>query len=228
MKRISTVIILIIALVANSISPTNAQEQLRADAVNVFFDPDFPLPAGQTLKSYYEGKKFRFLYREIIPVAVSSDTYFMIAGANSGHPDFYGGVQQYKDGSKYAIFSAWDVNSDGTCWTCLPGTAAPENQVSIWAKGSRNDDKLAAKAVDRAIAAISAGIGSTVNLLDVPAVVIGGGMGERFFSDRQAQFESETAKHLFRKEAPPALLATELGDDGGALGAALLALAGSN
>ena len=137
MKRISTVIILIIALVANSISPTNAQEQLRADAVNVFFDPDFPLPAGQTLKSYYEGKKFRFLYREIIPVAVSSDTYFMIAGANSGHPDFYGGVQQYKDGSKYAIFSAWDVNSDGTCWTCLPGTAAPENQVSIWAKGSR-------------------------------------------------------------------------------------------
>jgi glucokinase len=98
----------------------------------------------------------------------------------------------------------------------------------IWAKGIRNDDKLAAKAVDRAIAAISAGIGSAVNLLDVPAVVIGGGMGERFFSDRQAEFESETAKHLFRKEAPPALLATELGDDGGALGAALLALAGSS
>lgn len=98
----------------------------------------------------------------------------------------------------------------------------------IWAKGIRNDDKLAAKAVNRAIAAIAAGIGSTVNLLDVPAVVIGGGMGERFFSDRQAEFESETAKHLFRKEAPPALLATELGDDGGALGAALLALAGSN
>ena len=49
---------------------------------------------------------------------------------------------------------------------------------------------LRAKAVDRAIAAIAAGIGSTVNLLDVPAVVIGGGMGERFFSDRQAQFES--------------------------------------
>ena len=98
----------------------------------------------------------------------------------------------------------------------------------IWAKGIRNDDKLAAKAVDRAIAAIAAGIGSAVNLLDVPAVVIGGGMGERFFSDRQAEFESETAKHLFRREAPPALLATELGDDGGALGAALLALAGSS
>jgi len=137
MKRLSTFIILIFALVVHSISPAAAQEQLRADSVNAFFDPDAPLPPGQTLKSYYEGKKFRFLYREIIPVAVSSDTYFMIAGANSGHPDFYGGIQQYKDGSQYAIFSAWDVNSDGTCWTCLPGTAAPENQVSVWAKGSR-------------------------------------------------------------------------------------------
>ena len=137
MKRLITVFILVVALVTNSISSLNAQEQLRADSVSAFFDPDFPLSSGQTLKSYYESKKFRFLYREIIPTAVSSDTYFMIAGANSGHPDFYGGIQQYKDGTQYAIFSAWDVNSDGTCWTCLPGTAAPENQVSVWAKGSR-------------------------------------------------------------------------------------------
>jgi hypothetical protein len=137
MKRLIPLITLVFALVASSISPASTQEQLRADSVSVFFDPDFPLPPGQTLKSYYESKKFRFLYREIIPVAVSTDTYFMIAGANSGHPDFYGGIQQYKDGSQYAIFSAWDVNSDGTCWTCLPGSAAPENQVSVWAKGSR-------------------------------------------------------------------------------------------
>jgi hypothetical protein len=77
------------------------------------------------------------MYREIIPLAVSSDTYFAITGANGGYPDFYGGVQQYKDGSQYAIFSAWDVNSNGACSTCLPGTAAPENQVSVWAKGGR-------------------------------------------------------------------------------------------
>lgn len=121
----------------SSLPATIAQEPLRADSVNIYFDPDFPLPAGQTLMSYYEGKKFRFMYREIIPLAVSSDTYFAITGANGGYPDFYGGVQQYKDGSQYAIFSAWDVNSNGACSTCLPGTAAPENQVSVWAKGSR-------------------------------------------------------------------------------------------
>ncbi|MEN9517411.1 MAG: hypothetical protein RLZZ159_1277 [Actinomycetota bacterium] len=134
-KKLFAIVSVMIVLLPSS--PVYAQDPLRADSVNAFFDPDLPLPAGQTFKSYYEARKFRFLYREIIPTAVSSDTYFMIAGANSGFPDFYGGIQQYKDGTQYAIFSAWDVNSDGTCWTCLPGTAAPEKQVSVWAKGDR-------------------------------------------------------------------------------------------
>ena len=137
MKRVIATLALIVFLMNSGLSQVQAQDSLRSDSVNVWFDPDFPLPAGATLKTYYEEKKFRFLYREIIPTAVSSDTYFMITGANGDYPDFYGGIQQYKDGSQYAIFSAWDVNSNGSCWVCLPGTAAPENQVSIWAKGSR-------------------------------------------------------------------------------------------
>lgn len=137
MRRSLVSVTLIVFSIIFGLSPVQAQDSLRSDSVNVWFDPDFPLPAGQTLKSYYESRKFRFLYREIIPTAVSSDTYFAITGANGGYPDFYGGVQQYKDGSQYAIFSAWDVNSNGACSDCLPGTAAPENQVSVWAKGSR-------------------------------------------------------------------------------------------
>jgi hypothetical protein len=137
MRRSLFSVTLIVFSIIFGLSPVQAQDSLRSDSVNVWFDPDFPLPAGQTLKSYYESRKFRFLYREIIPTAVSSDTYFAITGANGGYPDFYGGVQQYKDGSQYAIFSAWDVNSNGACSDCLPGTAAPENQVSVWAKGSR-------------------------------------------------------------------------------------------
>jgi hypothetical protein len=141
MRRFLASVTLIVFSIIFGLSPVQAQDSLRSDSVNVWFDPDFPLPAGQTLKSYYESRKFRFLYREIIPTAVSSDTYFAITGANGGYPDFYGGVQQYKDGSQYAIFSAWDVNSNGACSACLPGTAAPENQVSVWAKGSRTTTK---------------------------------------------------------------------------------------
>jgi hypothetical protein len=141
MRRLLASVSLIVFSIIFGLSPVQAQDSLRSDSVNVWFDPDFPLPVGQTLKSYYESRKFRFLYREIIPTAVSSDTYFAITGANGGYPDFYGGVQQYKDGSQYAIFSAWDVNSNGACSACLPGTAAPENQVSVWAKGSRTMTK---------------------------------------------------------------------------------------
>jgi hypothetical protein len=117
--------------------PANSQEVVRADSVNAFFDPDFPLPPGQSLRNFYDSKKFVYVYREIIPTEVAGNTYFMIIGANSGYPDFYGGIQRFSDGSKAAIFSAWDVGADGACSACLPGTAAPEKQVSVWAKGPR-------------------------------------------------------------------------------------------
>jgi hypothetical protein len=113
---------------------------LRSDSVNLFFDPD-PLPAGQSFRDHYLSKKHVYMYREIVPLEANAYTYFMILGANSGYPDFYGGIQHFKDGSKAAIFSAWDVGADGACWTCLPGTAAPEKQVSVFAKGSRTVTK---------------------------------------------------------------------------------------
>jgi len=113
---------------------------LRADSVNLFFDPEFTAP-GQSLMDYYMSKRHVYMYREIIPLEVGAYTYFAILGANGGYPDFYGGIQHFKDGKKAAIFSAWDVGSDGACWTCLPGTAAPENQVSVWAKGPRTETR---------------------------------------------------------------------------------------
>jgi hypothetical protein len=131
-----------LALVAGLVSnifatPAKSAENLRADVINVYFDPDFPLPAGQSLLTHYQSKKYVYLYREIIPVEVGGNTYFAMLGANGGYPDFYGGIQYFEDGSKAAIFSAWDVGADGACSACLPGTAAPEKQVSVWAKGPR-------------------------------------------------------------------------------------------
>ena len=40
-------------------------------------------------------------------------------------------------------------------------------------------DKMATELIDRAVAALGAGIGSAVNLLDVEAVIVGGGLGTR-------------------------------------------------
>ena len=131
-------LLLVAGLLSNVFTaPAKSAENLRADVINVFFDPDFPLPAGQSLLSHYQSKKYVYVYREIIPVEVGGNTYFAMLGSNGGYPDFYGGIQYFADGSKAAIFSAWDVGADGACSNCLPGTAAPEKQVSVWAKGPR-------------------------------------------------------------------------------------------
>jgi len=136
-KKVLTLFIAIVMAMTQLDIPAKGIEVLRTDVINVFFDPDFPLPAGQTLLSHYQSKKYVYVYREIIPVEVGGNTYFAMLGANGGYPDFYGGIQYFKDGSKAAIFSAWDVGADGSCATCLPGTSAPEKQVSVWAKGPR-------------------------------------------------------------------------------------------
>jgi hypothetical protein len=136
-KKFNGILIALVILFSNFQPVSHAQDNLFTDRLDIFFDPDFPLPPGQTLLSYYQGKKYRYVYREIIPKEVGGHTYFAILGSNGGYPDFYGGIQYFKDGTKAAIFSAWDVGSDGACGSCLPGTAAPEKQVSVWAKGSR-------------------------------------------------------------------------------------------
>ncbi len=50
----------------------------------------------------------------------------------------------------------------------------------MWADAVEQGDHLAVSLIERAVKALGAGIASAVNLLDVEAVVIGGGLGVRF------------------------------------------------
>jgi glucokinase len=93
----------------------------------------------------------------------------------------------------------------------------------IWQRALEHDDKVARELIDEAIAALGTAIGSAQNLLDVEAIVIGGGMGVRFgqqFADRIAE---AMMPHLFNDAHPPAVHVAALGDLGGAIGASLLA-----
>jgi glucokinase len=62
-----------------------------------------------------------------------------------------------------------------------------------------------------------------VNLLDVEAVVIGGGLGVRFGEPYAERIAAAMQPHLFNDSRPPDVRVAALGDLGGALGAALLA-----
>jgi glucokinase len=93
----------------------------------------------------------------------------------------------------------------------------------VWATALDHDDHLATELIDRAVAALGAGIASAVNLLDVEAVVIGGGLGTRLGEPYVARIAEAMQPHLFVDDRPPLMLPAALGDLGGAIGAALLA-----
>jgi glucokinase len=92
----------------------------------------------------------------------------------------------------------------------------------IWERALDDGDKLAEKLIDRAVKALAAGIASAVNLLDVEAVVIGGGLGVRFGEPYVKKISKHMHKHLFVEDNPPAMHVAQLGDFGGAIGASLL------
>ena len=93
---------------------------------------------------------------------------------------------------------------------------------SIWEHALREGDELAEELLDRAVKALGAGIASAVNLLDPEAVVLGGGLGVRFGEPFLRRIEKRMMKNVFADDRPPDLRLAELGDLGGAIGAALL------
>ena len=93
--------------------------------------------------------------------------------------------------------------------------------AGVWARALEHGDTMAVALIDRAVEALGAGIASAVNLLDVEAVVIGGGLGTRLGEPYAKRIEHAMTPHLFVDERPPAVCLAALGDLGGAIGAAL-------
>jgi glucokinase len=96
---------------------------------------------------------------------------------------------------------------------------------AIWARALERRDKLATTLIDEAVEALGAGVASAVNLLDVEAVIIGGGLGVRFGEPYAKRIAESMQPHLFHDDHPPDVRVAALGDLGGAIGAALLARA---
>ena len=91
----------------------------------------------------------------------------------------------------------------------------------VWLRALDDGDAVARELLEEAVEALGVGIGSAVTLLDVEAVVLGGGLGERLGPRWLGRIERAARPHTFFREAPEYRLA-ELGDLGGAIGASLL------
>ena len=99
----------------------------------------------------------------------------------------------------------------------------PRLTSGIWKRALDRDDDLAHELVDRAVRALGVGVASVVNVLDVEAVVIGGGLGLKLGEPYADRIRAAMQPHLFVSDRPPAIRLAALGDLGGASGAALLA-----
>ena len=93
----------------------------------------------------------------------------------------------------------------------------------VWAEALEHGDPMAERLIERALLALGAGVASAVNLLDVPAVVIGGGLGSRLGQPYADRILAAMMPHLFVDSRPPVVLTAALGDLGGAIGASLIA-----
>ncbi len=92
----------------------------------------------------------------------------------------------------------------------------------VWSRALDKGDKLAEHMIDRAVKALAAGAASAINLLDLEAVIIGGGLGVRMGKPGAERISAAMLPHLFQDSRPPRVEVASLGDLGGAIGATLL------
>lgn len=98
----------------------------------------------------------------------------------------------------------------------------PRLTSGIWERALDRGDAMTEELLDRAVKALGAGIASAVNLLDPEVVILGGGLGVRFGERLGPKIEKRMHRNLFDHDHPPEFHVAELGDLGGAIGAALL------
>jgi glucokinase len=93
----------------------------------------------------------------------------------------------------------------------------------VYARALQEGDSLAQTLVDEAAWALGIALASVQNLLDLEAIVIGGGLGDRLGQPFVDRIVEEMNPRLFVRDDPPAIVLSELRDLAGAVGAAVLA-----
>ena len=92
----------------------------------------------------------------------------------------------------------------------------------VYAKALERGDHMTQKLIEDATWALGIGLASAQNLLDLEAIIVGGGLGDRLGQPFVDRIVAQMVPHLFVSANPPAVVRTELGDLAGAVGAAVL------
>jgi glucokinase len=92
----------------------------------------------------------------------------------------------------------------------------------VFQRALQRGDELVADLVDDAVEALGTGVASAVNLLDVELVVLGGGLADRLGETFRLRVDAAARPKLFLQPPKVRVVAAQLGDEAGAIGAALV------
>lgn len=92
----------------------------------------------------------------------------------------------------------------------------------VWARALEEGDVLAGELYDLAVETLGVGIGSTVNVLDLELVVIGGGLAEKLGQDLADRIAAASMPWMLQPDPELRFVTAALGDDSGLVGAAAL------
>jgi glucokinase len=93
----------------------------------------------------------------------------------------------------------------------------------VIAAALEHGDRMATELIDDAVWALGIALANAQNLLDLDAIIVGGGLGDRLGAPFVERIEKAMQPRLHIPERPPAVLPTELKDLSGAVGAAVRA-----
>ncbi len=137
-----------------------------------------------------------------------------------GHLEAYAGRRGMEDHAKHLV----DKGKHTVLFDLMRERGRSRLTSGIFARAMEHGDHVAIGLIDDAVWAMGVALASTQNLLDVEAFVIGGGLGDRLGQPLIERITAAMHERLFVPERAPAVVGTELGDLGGAVGAAEFAL----
>jgi glucokinase len=136
-----------------------------------------------------------------------------------GHVEAYAGRASMEERARRMI----DRGTKSVLLSIMESRGRDRMTSGVWSRALEHGDKLAHHLVDRAVDALATGIASACTLLDVEAVIVGGGLGVRLGQPYVERIAARVRPQVFLRERPPEILLATLGDLGGAIGASLLA-----
>jgi glucokinase len=93
----------------------------------------------------------------------------------------------------------------------------------VFVKALAVGDGVAVELIDDAVGALGVAIASATSLLDVPLVIVGGGLADRLGPAFVSRIEQACRVDVFPRNPDLRIVAAALGDRGGSIGAALMA-----